>query len=57
MVEIWKDVNDFEGIYQVSSYGGLKSFKKIKEGYVLSNKNSKGGYFSEIGRASCRERV
>ena len=43
--EIWKDVQGFEGYYQVSSYGRLKSFKKVPTGRVLKNTNSKGDYF------------
>ena len=48
MNEVWKDVDGFEGIYQVSNMGRLKSFKSIPEGRVLSNKNSKGGYLSIV---------
>ena len=44
MEEIWKDVDGWEGIYQISNMGRLKSFKKVKNGYVLSNKNKKGDY-------------
>ena len=46
--EIWKDVKGFEGIYQISNLGRLKSFKKHKSGYILSNKNQKGDYLSVI---------
>lgn len=52
--EIWKDVKGFEGIYQISSHGRLKSFKETKAGRVLSNANSKGDYFSVVLR--CRDR-
>lgn len=44
--EEWKPIKGFEGIYEVSNLGRLKSFKKHENGYILSNKNSKGGYFS-----------
>ena len=30
MVEIWKDVNEYEGIYQISNFGRLKRFYKNK---------------------------
>jgi hypothetical protein len=47
--EIWKDVEGFEGIYKVSNYGRLKSYKKNKKnGYILSYVNKKGGYLSVI---------
>lgn len=47
-IEIWKDIIDFEGIYQISSFGRLKSFKKDKNGYILSNINKNGNYFSVV---------
>lgn len=31
MVEIWKDIKDYEGFYQVSNLGRVKSFKYKKE--------------------------
>lgn len=46
--EEWKDIKGFEGVYQISNLGRIKSFKKYKDGYILSNKNSKGGYFSIV---------
>lgn len=46
--EEWRAVKSFEGIYEISNLGRLKSFKKYKDGYILSNKNSKGGYLSVI---------
>jgi hypothetical protein len=54
-LEIWRDIVGFEGYYQVSNCGRLKSFKKNPKGTVLSNTNKKGGYFSvvlEVRRAS-----
>jgi hypothetical protein len=48
--EIWKDIEGYEGHYQISSFGRLKSFKKFKEGFILSNVNSKKGYFSVVLR-------
>lgn len=47
-MEIWKDIEGFEGIYQISTKGRLKSFKAVKDGQVLSNKNSKGDYLSVV---------
>lgn len=47
-MELWKDIVGFEGIYQISTYGRLKSFKVNTEGYVLKNTNNKGGYLSVI---------
>lgn len=47
-VEIWKDIKGFEGIYQISNKGRLKSFKSDSAGRILSIKNSKGGYLSVV---------
>lgn len=41
--EIWKDIEDFEGIYQISSFGRVKSFKKCKE-RILKPGVAGGGY-------------
>lgn len=47
-MEQWKDIPGWEGVYQVSSHGQLKSFKGDPEGRVLKNTNKKGGYFSVV---------
>lgn len=41
MNEVWKDIKGFEGIYQISNYGRIKSFKQYKEGKTRS---TAGGY-------------
>jgi hypothetical protein len=41
-METWKDIKVFEGIYQISSHGRIKSFKRNKKGYILSNRNNEG---------------
>lgn len=46
MNEFWKDVVGFEGLYQVSNLGRLKSFKSNKSGRVLRNVNKTGGYIN-----------
>lgn len=46
MKEVWKDVKGFEGLYQISNLGRLKSFRKHKDGYILSQTNQKGWYFT-----------
>ncbi|MFA5382237.1 MAG: NUMOD4 motif-containing HNH endonuclease [Candidatus Micrarchaeia archaeon] len=48
MKELWRDIKGFEGAYQISNRGRLKSFKFIKLGRILSNKNGKGGYLSVV---------
>lgn len=49
MDEIWKDVDGFEGLYQVSNMGRVKSFKKWKRAgspdeYILKNCKNNRGY-------------
>lgn len=56
MNEEWKWVKGFEGVYQISNYGRLKSYKKDPAGYILSNTNVKGGYFSVILTDSVRKK-
>ena len=49
MEEIWKDVKGYEGYYQISNYGRLKSFKIDSiNGKVLKLTNNRGDYFSVI---------
>lgn len=53
-MEIWKQINDYEGIYEISNYGNVKSLKrkvKNKNGYrIIEEKilkpilNNKGYY-------------
>ena len=38
MKEIWRDVKDYEGIYQVSNLGRVKSLKHSKEGKILKGR-------------------
>ena len=46
--EIWEDINGYEGLYQVSNLGNIKSFKRYKDGKLLSPKTDKDGY-KEVG--------
>lgn len=46
--EEWKWVKNFDGLYQVSNFGRIKSFKKTKEGYILSNQNINGDYLRVV---------
>lgn len=43
MDEIWKDINDYIGLYQVSNLGKVKSLKWGKE-RILKLKKNKDGY-------------
>ena len=49
MEEIWKDIKDFEGLYQVSSLGRVRSLDRIinhrkLKGKILSQAYNTGGY-------------
>ena len=48
MDEIWKDIKGWEGIYQISNYGRLKSFLKDPNGYIRSIKNKTGWYLGVV---------
>ena len=48
MQEIWKDVKEFEGYYQISNFGRLKSFKVDNAGKILKLTNRNGDYFSVV---------
>lgn len=41
MKEVWKDIPNFKGIYQVSSLGNVKNFKKNK---IINGYYDKAGY-------------
>lgn len=42
--EIWKDIRYYEGLYQVSNLGRIKSFHKNKKGKLLKAHKDKYGY-------------
>lgn len=46
MEEVWKDIKGYEGIYQVSNLGRIKSFKRksINEGLILKPHEIRLGY-------------
>jgi hypothetical protein len=54
--EIWKDIPSYEGVYQISNKGRLKSFKRYKNGKILSNINKKGWYFNVVLRYGNQKR-
>ena len=51
MKEIWKDIKDYEGIYQVSNLGRVKSLNRVTSigrklsGRELKQTKTRGGYF------------
>ena len=42
--EIWKDIAEYEGLYQVSNLGRVKSFHKPTPQILKALANNKGGY-------------
>ena len=42
--EVWRDVAGYEGLYQVSNLGRVKSFKLDKNGRLMKGKHDKDGY-------------
>lgn len=49
MKEIWKDIKDYEGLYQVSNLGRVKSLKKNK---IL--KGLIGEYIHVVCKGKCK---
>lgn len=43
--EVWKPVLDYEGLYEVSNLGNVKSFKFGRENLLKPNINKRGYYF------------
>lgn len=44
-MELWRDIPNYEGLYQVSNYGQVKSLKQRKE-KLLKQAKEKNGYYS-----------
>lgn len=66
MKEIWKDIPNYEGLYQISNFGNVKSLKrkvKNKNGYrdikekILHNYINKNGYYAVTLRKNCNIEV
>lgn len=39
-IEVWKDISGYDGVYQVSSFGRVKSFKCNRERILKTNTNT-----------------
>ena len=45
-IDEWKDIKGYEGLYQVSNIGRVKSFKRSKKGDILKTTINNRGYCS-----------
>jgi hypothetical protein len=53
MSEIWVDIEDYKGHYQVSNYGNVRS---LKTGVILSPQtNNKGYMYVNLSKGKCRK--
>lgn len=50
--EVFKDMPSYEGLYQVSNYGNVKSFKRYSDGRLLAPCLSSSGY---LGVVLCKD--
>lgn len=50
MEEIWKDIKGYEGLYQVSNFGRIKSVKEFNYQKILklSKNDARGGYMQVV---------
>lgn len=50
MIEEWRDIENYEGIYQISNKGRVKSFKKHynKNGKIIKAIRIKNGYYNVV---------
>lgn len=57
MIEIWKDVENYEGFYQVSNFGRVKSLKFGKEKVLLLQKDKFGRLFVWLCKSGEKKNV
>ena len=50
MIEEWKDIPEYEGLYQVSNLGNIKSFKFGKEKLLKLNALLVAGLFTKLDK-------
>ncbi len=48
MIERWKDIEGYKGIYQVSEFGNVRSFKRSQEGKLLKLSKNSNGYINKF---------
>ena len=53
--EIWKDIEGYDGVYQVSSFGRVRSFKRVNINILKTRPNTRGNlmlslYENNVGK-------
>lgn len=48
MNEVWKPVRGFEGLYEVSSLGRVRSFHKSKDGIIMKSNHQGGNTYPNL---------
>lgn len=56
-MEIWRDIEGYEGIYQVSNEGRVKSLKFGKERILVHNIHKSGHHFVDLSKNSQKKHV
>ena len=57
MIEEWKDIPEYQGIYLISNLGNIKSVKFGKERDLKPQINSKGYYFVCLSKDNIRKQM
>lgn len=55
MIEIWKNLPDYDGIYQISNYGRVKSLYNYRKGNILTPRIKKGYYVVGLRKNGIRK--
>ena len=56
MIEEWRKIKDYEGLYEISNLGRIKSFLKGKETIIKSFAHYKGHMFLYIFKSGVRKK-
>lgn len=60
MKEIWKDIKDYEGMYQISDIGNVKSLNYRNLGYaknLVPKRNNCGRMWVELTKNGCKKQM
>lgn len=48
MEEVWKPIKGYEGLYEISSTGRVKSFHRSKEGLIMKSNHQGGSTYPNL---------